>query len=538
VALNSLLQAFHFQTAQDADYIKLLNRVGVFDDDDKWKSVFVHPVYANNPIARGAIMAGRVAKTALTVGAGRAQEGKGIFPTLKPLSAFHWAAQVIQMGGAVRWAKIYEAATMRAVEHFEAHPDDAADPKFNFEAKHLGMPSGRAFDYLTQTMVKYGMSFEQLARDAASRRESDPTAPLLQDKMYGYIAQQSLDDMTMESSLTTRPTFLMTSSLGQLANPMLGWAIHKSYDAWRGFREPNGKASLNGFRTGLLAYAAILPIGMAFAMLRNKFDEDVLGRKFNVEGLEGIHDAHSALAITLDNAARIGTFGMAGEIPNYWMNQDNGVRPLSIDGRIFFMSTIWNTQKAIMNLVHQGSFDYATVQRPLIQSLGGNGFIQYAGAVNHMLSLDNEEARTAGRISVNNYLRTAGRMQNLDVRSMSGTMQMNGAANPMKPHIGEMVMAAYANDAKGFQEARRDAMKEAMILVEGDKRMSGKDKRAEAERKVTQAYQDSNPLRVVFKTTPTQREYQNALNDMDSQGKESVSTAVRFELPFSITLSV
>ena len=64
---------------------------------DKWKSVFVHPTFANNPILNGAIMAGRVAKTALTVGAGRAQEGRGIFPTLKPLSAFHWAAQVIQM---------------------------------------------------------------------------------------------------------------------------------------------------------------------------------------------------------------------------------------------------------------------------------------------------------------------------------------------------------------------------------------------------------------------------------------------------------
>jgi hypothetical protein len=387
-------------------------------------------------------------------------------------------------------------------------------------------------------MVKYGMSFEQLARDAASRRESDPAAPLLPDKMYRQIAQQSLDDMTMESSLTTRPTWLMTSSLGQMANPMLGWAVHKSYDAWRGFREPNGKSSMNGFHSGLLAYAAILPIGMAFAMLRDKFDEDVLGRKQSVADLTTIHDARSALTAVVDSSARIGTFGVAGEIPNQLLNQD-GSRPISIDGRVFFVNTILNTYNGVKNLIHQQNFDYATVTRPLIQSIGGNGYLQYAGAVNHLLSLDDNEARVANRISVNNYLRVAGReLPTVSVRTLNGAMQTATAANPMKPYVGQMVMAAFANDVNDFQEARRNAMAEAMAAVESDKKMSGKDKQAEAALKVKQAFADQNPLRVVFSSLPTEREYQKMLSSMDSQGREAVAGALRMYMHYGSLIGV
>jgi len=532
VAFGSLLQAFHRQAFWDTRLTKLNNTVGVFDDDatlsikDKWRSALVHPIYAENQMLRGVIMAGRLAKTALTVGVGRAQEGKAVFPTLKPLSVFHWAAQVIQLGGANAWAKIYEGNVMAGVEHFASHPEDLANKDFQFTAKHLGWPEGRAFDYLKSSMTKYGMTFEQLTRDAVARREADSTAPLLHQSTYRYAAQQCLDDMTMESSLTTRPTWLMTNSLGQMANPMLGWAVHKGYDAVRGFREPNGQKSYSAFGTGLAAYAAILPIGMAFAMLRNKFDEDVLGRKQNVEDLTTIHDPKSALLTVCDNASRIGTFGVFGEVPNYWLNRDSGVRPISIDSRVFFLSTILNTQNAIMNLVHQRSMDYATVVRPLLQSLGGNGFLQYAGALNHALSLDDAEARVTGRISVNNYLRVAGRELNLDVRTMNGTMQMASSPSPIKPLVGKMLMAAYANNANDFQEAKREAIQAQLAMLEDDKKMTGKDKNLEAQKKVAQAFADSSPLRSVFKTLPTEYEYRKMIAGMDSQGRESVATAI------------
>jgi len=83
----------------------------------------------------------------------------------------------------------------------------------------------------------------------------------------------------------------------------------------------------------------ILPIGMAVAWLRNKFDEDVLGRKQNISDLGNIHDAKSGLLTALDNASRVGTFGFLGEGVNYFLNDDN-VRPITLDNRIFFANRL------------------------------------------------------------------------------------------------------------------------------------------------------------------------------------------------------
>lgn len=166
--------------------------------------------------------------------------------------------------------------------------------------------------------------------------------------------------------------------------------------------------------------------------------------------------------------------------------------------------------------MRQGNADWATVGRPRFQALGGSGYLSYADILNNALGLDNSEARTSNRISVNNYLRVTGRELDMDVRSARGA----GAAmpNPIKPFIGQMVMAAYANDAQGFAQARRAAIMEAMS--EGRKR-------EDAEDYAKRSYSSYHPLRVVFKTEPSQPEYLKILNSMDDNGRTSVATAVR-----------
>jgi hypothetical protein len=200
-----------------------------------------------------------------------------------------------------------------------------------------------------------------------------------------------------------------------------------------------GKASLKAIRTGLTACMAILPLGMAVAWLRNKFDEDVLGRKMNISDLGNIHDFKSGMMTMLDNASRIGTFGFIGEFGNYFLNDDN-VRPVTLDNRIFLANTIQNVFNASRALYHQTmpqllngntegamdtATDYQTVVRPLFQALGGNGLLQNLGALNHLLSIDDSEARVSKRVSVNNYLRIAGHELNLDVRTFGGLLQNN-----------------------------------------------------------------------------------------------------------------
>lgn len=505
-AMRGFLHVIGRQFGIDAEHLDALERNGLSNPNtlmrwqDQLRQVFIRPDYVHNVLGRGAIYAGR----AMQLAASR-------------LSAFHYLARVIQLGNSVAWANKMTSVVQRGLEHFADHPEDASNPDFNFSAKQLGVTEGRAYDYLQFAMGKYGLDLREMIHDAMRRRAEDTTAPLLTDAVYRRIAQVSLDDFTMESSPTTRPAFLVNNSLGQLSNPMLGWTLQKTYVVARAMREADGRRSFNGYKTASIAYAAILPMAMMAAYIRNKFDEDVQGKKQNVSDLSTIQNPQQAFLTALDNAARVGTFGIAGEFVNMAANQDNS-RPMSLDGRLFFLNTLENVGSSFANLIHQRDFDYATVVRPMLQSLGGNGFYQYAGILNHTFGLDNAESRNMNRISVNNYLRVAGREGNLDVRTYGGMMATASQPTPWRSSIGSMVMAAYSNDAQGFNAARDEAVRR---LVEAG------NTEQEAQKKVVQYYSDSNPMRVVFRTLPTQGDYQKMLASMDSNGRESTATAMR-----------
>lgn len=504
--MRGFLHIIGKQFAIDADHIDGLERNGLSNPNtlmkwqDQLRQVFVKPDYVHNVLGRVAIYGGR----AMQVAASR-------------LSAFHYLARVIQLGNSVAWAKKIESVVQKGMDHFSDHPEDMANPAFKFSAKQLGVTEGRAYDYLQFAAGKYGIDLRQQIEDAIQRRAGGENAPLLTDHVYQRIAQMSLDDFTMESSPTTRASFLVNNSLGQLSNPMLGWTLQKTYIVARMMREADGQRSLNGYKTASIAYAAILPMAMMAAYIRNKFDEDIQGKKQNVSDLSTIQNPQQAFLTALDNAARVGTFGIAGEALNMAVNTDNS-RPMSLDGRLFFLNTLENIGSSFVNLIHQKNFDYQTVVRPMLQSLGGNGFYQYAGIINHTFGLDNQESRVMNRISVNNYLRVAGRQSSLDVRTYGGMMATASSPTPWRASIGNMVMSAYANDAEGFVAARQEAVKR---LVEAG------NTQPEAERKVVQYYEDSNPLRVVFRTLPTQGDYQKMLASMDDNGRVSTATAVR-----------
>jgi len=400
-------------------------------------------------------------------------------------SPFHFVAECLQISNFITWQRHIEGMVTGGAQHLELHPELVDDKNFKVTREMLGgFGAGeREFNFLSQRMNDFGFSLEQLVREAHANKGTDK--PILRPEVDKAIQQLTLNEITLESSLTSRMPALQTSGLGVAMNPFLGWPLQKTYQVLRQLREPNGEATGKAMRNGLAAYLAILPVGMAVAWLRNKFDEDVLGRKQNISDLSNIHDVKSGLLTALDNASRVGTFVLIGEGANTFLNDDN-VRPMSLDSCVFFLNTLENTYKVVDSLYHQtgpqllrgdvkGVFgeakfgsdakngvvdyqsgtllDYQTVVRPLFQTLGGNGLLQNLGALNHLLAADDTEARVANRISVNNYLRVAGHELNMDVRSFGGMMQNQTAPNPIKPFIGQMVLAAMANDHEAFRLA-------------------------------------------------------------------------------------
>jgi hypothetical protein len=215
----------------------------------------------------------------------------------------------------------------------------------------------------------------------------------------------------------------------------------------------------------------------------------------------------------LDNLARVGTFGVFGEVGNSMFNPES-VRPVSLDNRIFFVNALLNTFNSLRTWGQQGTADYATVYRPLIQSLGGSGFFQYVDAMNHLIGADNAESRVVARTNVNNYLRVAGRELGMDVRTARG---MQAMPTPTKPFIGQMVMSAYANDAADFREAYQKAIKTAQ--EEGRTREEAMDY-------IERSYGSYNPVRMVFRTAPNEAEVQRVLNTLGDHGR-TVREALR-----------
>lgn len=497
--LNSFLQVFGKQIGSDAEYVKRLNALGYIDSDafmslkDKASAIFGEESLAGNFAGRAAQRAARAIKLGLSTGAGRANEGMAAYQTFKPQSVFGWSAQGVRIATAIQWVRHFEGLVGKAILHFQSNPEDLANGKFEFTPEQLGMKAGRAFDEYKHSLMRYGLSVEQIARDAMARREKVPTAPLLDAKQVRQIVTLSENAITLEGGPTTRLQWLSTTALGQIVNPLVGWALSKAFNDVSAFREPSGQLTLKGFRSALAALGMVLPVALAYALMRDWYDEDIIGRKQNVRDLGNVTNARDAYITMLDNLARVGTFGVFGEIGNSMFNPES-VRPISLDNRIFFVASTLNTFNALRTWAQQGTADYATVGRPLAQALGGSGMLQYVDTLNHFFAADNAESRVIARTNVGNYLRVAGRELGMDVRTARGMAAM---PTPTKPFVGQMVMAAYANDAAGFQQAYKSALEAA--AAEGRTLSEAKDY-------VARSYQAYNPVRLVFRTPPNEAE--------------------------------
>lgn len=529
IALQSLLNALRINWQYDAEHVQLANRLGYEDDDarvpfkERIKAAMSEEVATPYTALRGAAYASRAIRAVMSSGFGQAEAGRTTVPTFKPHSVFTWQAQVAHLSQIIRWWKFYENITMRGIEFLRNNPSLLADESYQLTHRDVGM-NKNAFEFVVENAGKYGLSIGQMVRGAIKRKAKRPSAQLLTDEEYRNIAETGRNEITLESGLASRPPLLATNTLGAMANPLLGWAVQKGYDVSRHFaRNPKGERSLRAFGTAMTAYMfGILPVALAYAWMRDKYDEEILGKKANVQELTSISNAHDALATFLDNTSRVGTFGIFGDLPNQIINSDTQ-REFSLDNRVFMVSTVLNLKRSVEKLVRQGgTFDWQGVGRPMMSALGGNGIFQYWDGINHLLGADNMESRVVARITAGNYLRVAGRELNLDVRKGAGYAAL---PTPLKPWIGQMVINAIANDADGFRSAYKRALAEAYEQATKDG-LSPNKAREEAKDKVQRSFQSYHPLKTVFQTAPSAHEYRKILDTLSPNGQVAVSEAV------------
>jgi hypothetical protein len=469
-----------------------------------------------NPVNKLLFKSARATRALIQQGIGHAPEGSAnAYPPAKFHAPFTWTAQLFDAGSTDGFIWGFEDAINRAADYFKSNPGDRTDPAFrfqkftdlNYRKGFLGIGSEeKAFRFFKDSLARYGIDLEGIARDVLNRRDRGDNAPPLNPEQFRALVGVVRNEVSLDSQ-GSRPTWLTTNPIARFASPLLGWPLAKAHDTWENFRNPDMTLTndnrLKAFYAGMLPYLALVPASIALAYLKDQFNANVVGKKANRE------DPFTSFKGMLDALAWTGTLGgIEGDALNAYINGDTQ-RPFDVDHRVFFVSSLRGLWGATRNWAVQGSVlpDYATVQRPMLQALGGSGYLQYADIINHALSLDNVEAWVTARINATNYLRVAGRELKMDVRVSDGGDVLS---NPLRPLIGQMVMAAYANNSLDFRDAYSRALQEA----ENEKREQAKTWQQkqrvmqDAKDAVQRAYAGRSPLRTVFASEPTEQEYQ------------------------------
>lgn len=518
----------------DADFQGRKAALGIVDSDTQVKAKeILRAIYTDTQgtpgfFSRNLARLARITRSIPSMGVGNLVDGDNTYQTAKGVwGVFTQMGIALRTGAAYGTIKTYEDAVARGVEFFQnsARSEQLNDPAYKLKAEDigytdrlLGIKTGdNFFRQITGKLEQYGTSIEGLAKDYIRRRSIDPEAPLLTDDMFRRLMFLGANEISMDSSLANRAPIFVTDTSWRLAMPLLGWSVEQAATLGKNFREVGGAQSKRAMYKGLLGMASILPIAFAYALLRDEYDEEILGKKADRKNIFETDGSPEAIGLaTVDMLARVGTFGIIGDVTNSLINfageMDN--RGLSLDNRVYFVNSLMGAGRAFAKWAGQDfNGTYATVGRPMAQALGGSGYLQWLQIVNNLTGADNFESRVTTRINAQNYLRAAGRTLKLDVRTGAGAA---GSPTPLKPFITEMALAAYSNDPQGFQEAYRQAKAIAQDMGSED-----------PDETVQRSYQASHPLRTVFRTTPSAAEFQRLIQVMDPTGQRAVAEAVR-----------
>jgi len=410
-----------------------------------------------------------------------------------------------------------ERLVTRAAKWIEnqAPPGTLNDPTFQFDGSHARLFNlgQREFErYIAMLEQHGGLTLEDMAKDYIGR---GTTGQVLTKEQYQHLLVIGPTEITGESSIATRPSALASSAYFGVLAPLTGWAIGQMASLDTIYRDQITGERHGMWLTlqrGLFAALPLVGVALAYSLLADRWDEDVLKKKANRMSLWG---DNLAMAM-LDRVATVGSLGIIGDAANAYINQSTA-RPFTVDSRVFFVNSLTSIMDTMGGWIfHQGGpGTYATVYRPLFAAMGGSGALQWLDALNGIFGFDNAEARVTARLNVNNWLRVAGRAEQLPVRK-GASASGDYVPNRTTPYIREMMLSALANDSGAFAEAYADAIAAAK-----------EDGRVDAKDYVRRAFSFQHPLRSVFQTPPSSKDYHSLLRALPDNGQQAVTESIR-----------
>lgn len=476
-------------------------------------------------------------------------EGAREFPRLAMipgLGVLNSISQIAAQSNTLAQVQMVENIVRRGINYFTAHPEALHDPSFRFTAKQLkiGSLDQGVLDYLRNKTVEYGMgNLEDLVRHGAQAAAKGERL-LTRDHVL-RLAQMAANELDGASSINTTPSVLQTNPLLRIGMPLMRWPLWMMHTVHEGLNTADGQKSLKAMAKGLGTLALWnLPMGIAFSLLMDQYDDKILNKKSNqrpISGLAALPIVGPGLAFAasdksawdtamglLERSAKAGNvYGLGADLAAQIiapLDPNSGQRAFSMDQRILVMSQFLNFSQSIRNLIAQGGdATWASVWRPAMMSIGGNGVLHSVDITNNLLGLDNAESRLTQRISAQNWMRAAGREIGLELRGAGGS---SSAPTPMSVWTREMSLAAMANDRLGFLDAYRRALNAAREQVADDPRIPPIEREKEAATRVLASWKSRDPMEVFrFKPSPAQQAQLYAV--MDEDGRTNTQEAIR-----------
>ena len=530
------LRLLGIQLHIQSEYANRLARVGQVDTDpaiklkDRFVSAIRSPVTPSTNIPGAAQAEILAVKTARSVKAllqtGFGGGGPGSYASVKP-ALYTWLGQVVNEGAIIGWWQAYEDMVLRGVEHFRKSPADMDDPDFQFTPELLGYRNGmlgfgsdaNSYKFLRYQMDSFGINLEDATRRAVDNLNSG--RPIFTDDEYRALSAVVRNEITGDSNITNRPTITQAETLAHSTMPLLGWSINKAVDVVTSFaRDPNGEASWNAAFKSLWVYGAIVPLGIGYAIMRDEVDREWLNKK---SGNLSLDDKEAKWKVIVNQMARVGTFGILGDAIDSKVNQLPG-RELSLDRRVFFVSSIQSVWQSLSALTHQDmEVSYGTFYRPLMMSLGGAGAMQNFQVLNTMTGADNAEAREVSRINVNNWIRSGARSSGIELRKWRGG---DITRTPATPFVGRMVVAALADDSKEFLKAYKGARAATEKMIAENPVKDG-GRLPDPAKVVLKNIESRHPLKAITARQMTEDEVRLLIAGLPEDGKADVIQAVR-----------
>lgn len=459
------------------------------------------------------------------------------YTVLRPLAPFTQATTMTNRALTLSLWRRVEDMVAKGLEYFEANPLRLEDPTFTLDAEKLGLKGleARTFDTLAAKMAEgYGLEITEMVRQARARLAGAQTRGdqnlLLDETQRGILHGLAMNEISMEGNLATMSPRAFTQTALRLALPLWGWPIRRAMQVVGLRLDEKGRFQVEALGRGLLALGVATGIGMAYSILLDEYHERILRKARNLRSAKNLFDApnaYEALMTILEASNRVGTFGILGDVANGLTNMAAGEgdnRTFSLDQRVVAVNSLLTLSRGVSSLIAQGGdADYSNVVRPVLQSMGGGGLLQYMQIANNAFDLNNVESRVTARINAQNYLRVAGRMTGLEVRKAQGGGAM---PNEMTPVMNRMVLAALVGDRATFQTAWRAAIDRAREMGREDPAGFVRD-----------SFRSRHPLRNVFRSL-RESEYRDLLGAMDDDGKQDVMEAVNNFNRFGALLGV